>query len=93
MWSSPGEAWGHTMTTTPPASRPPTNTRAQRQKLDRNLAWSVVIFLVGVGGVLITLIYGAGPAMLGIGCLLAGAALFGLLWLILTLMQRWAGED
>jgi|BarGraIncu00421A_1022006.scaffolds.fasta_scaffold81025_2 hypothetical protein len=77
----------------PSASRPPTDTRSQRHTLDRNLAWAVVIFLVGVGGLLIALIYGAGPALLGISCLLGGAALFGLVWLILTLMQRWAGED
>jgi hypothetical protein len=31
--------------------------------------------------------------VLGISCLLGGAALFGLVWLILTLMQRWAGDD
>ena len=77
----------------PSESRPPTDTRSQRRALDRNLARAVVIFLVGVGGLLIALIYGAGPAILGISCLLGGAALFGLIWLILTLMQRWAGED
>jgi hypothetical protein len=77
----------------PSAARPPTDTRSQRRALDRNLARAVVIFLVGVGGLLIALIYGAGPAILGISCLLGGAALFGLVWLILTLMQRWAGED
>jgi hypothetical protein len=77
----------------PSAPRPPTDTRSQRRALDRNLARAVVIFLVGVGGLLIALIYGAGPAVLGISCLLGGAALFGLVWLILTLMQRWAGDD
>ena len=77
----------------PSTSRPPTDTRSQRRALDRNLACAVVIFLVGVGGLLIALIYGTGPALLGISCLLGGAALFGLIWLILTLMQRWAGED
>jgi hypothetical protein len=77
----------------PSTSRPPTDTRSQRRTLDRNLARAVIIFLVGVGGLLIALIYGPGPALLGIGCLFGGAALFGLIWLILTLMQRWAGED
>ncbi len=77
----------------PVPSRPPTDLRSQRRRLDRNLAWAVVIFLVGVGGLLITLIYGAGPALLGISCLLGGAGLFGLIWLILTLMERWAKED
>jgi hypothetical protein len=73
--------------------RPPTDYRAFRRKTDRNLALAVVIFLVGVGGALIALIYGAGPAVLGIVCLLFGAGLFGLVWLILTLMERWAGEE
>ncbi len=74
-------------------SRPPTDYRGERRRLDRNLAWAVVIFLVGVGGALIALIYGAGPALLGLVCLLGGAGLFGLLWLILTLMERWAKDD
>lgn len=70
--------------------RPPTDYRAFRRRLDRNLALAVVIFLVGVGGALIALVYGGGAAALGLVCLLAGAGLFGLLWLILTLMERWA---
>ena len=74
-------------------NRKPTDLRAERRKNDRNLAWSVVIFLVGVGGALIALIYGSGAAILGAVCLLGGAGLFGLIWLILTLIQRWAGED
>jgi hypothetical protein len=76
----------------PTQSRPPTDYRAFRRKTDRHLALSVVIFLVGVGGALIALIYGAGSAIIGIACLLAGAAIFGLLWFILTLMERWAGD-
>jgi hypothetical protein len=88
-----------TQPTTQPASapasqspvRPPTDYRAIRRRTDRNLAIAVVLFLVGVGGVLITLIYGAGPAALGAACLATGSGLFGLVWLILTLMERWAG--
>ncbi len=76
-----------------PVSRPPTDYRGDRRRLDRNLAWAVVIFLVGVGGSLIAFIYGAGPALFGLVCLLGGAGLFGLLWLILTLMERWAKDD
>jgi hypothetical protein len=71
-------------------SRPPTDTRGDRRRLDRNLAWAVVIFLVGVGGLAIALTYGRNAVILGVMCLAAGAALFGLLWLILTLMERWA---
>ena len=72
------------------AQRPPTNYRATRRKSNRNLALAVVIFLVGVGGTAIALVYGGGPAALGLVCLLAGAGLFGLVWLILTLIGRWA---
>ncbi len=75
-----------------PPERPPTDLRGLRSRMDRNLAWAVVIFLVGVGGLLIALIFGAGTAATGVICLLSGAAIFGLLWLILTLMGRWAGE-
>ncbi len=74
------------------SSRPPTNYRAFRRRNDRNLALAVVIFLVGVGGALIAAIYGSAALILGLTCLLAGSAVFGLLWLILTLMERWAGE-
>jgi len=77
----------------PKATRRPTDYRAIRRKTDRNLALAVVIFLVGVGGTLIALIYGGGAAALGLVCLLAGVGLFGLIWLILTLIERWTKED
>lgn len=72
--------------------RPPTDYRRERRKSDRNLALAVVIFLVGVGGTLIVLVYGGGAAILGVVCLAAGAGLFGLLWLILMLMERWVDK-
>lgn len=74
------------------AARAPTDYRAFQRRTERNLAWAVVLILLGVGGALIALIYGAGAAVLGIACLLAGAGLFGFLWLILTLIERWAGR-
>jgi hypothetical protein len=73
-------------------SRPPTDYRAFRRRNERNLALAVVIFLVGVGGMAIALVYGRGAALLGLTCLLAGSAMFGLVWLILTLMERWANK-
>jgi hypothetical protein len=72
---------------------PPTDYRAYRRKTERNLAIAVVLVLVGVGGALIAAIYGSGAAALGLTCLLAGSGLFGLLWLALTLMERWANRD
>ncbi len=76
----------------PDRQRPPTDYRGIRRKTDRNLALAVVIFLVGVGGALIAFVYGGGAAALGLVCLLGGAGIFGLLWLILTLMGRWANR-
>lgn len=70
--------------------RSPVDIRAYRRRTDRNLALAVVIFLVGVGGALIGLIYGGGALILGLTCLLFGVGLFGLVWLILTLIERWA---
>ena len=75
-----------------PPPRPPTDYRAYRRKSERNLAIAVVLTLVGVGGALIALIYGGGAAALGLICLLGGSGLFGLIWLILTLMERWANR-
>jgi hypothetical protein len=48
----------------------------------------VIIFLVVGGGVGIALAYGARAIALGLGCLLTGAGILGLLWAILTLMER-----
>lgn len=76
--------------TTPSAAHAATDYRAMRRRSDRDLALAVVIFLVGVGGTLIALVYGGGAAALGLVCLLTGAGLFGLIWLILTLIERWA---
>lgn len=72
--------------------KPPTDYRANRRKTERSLALAVVLFLVGGGGAAIALTYGRSALLLGLTCLLAGAALFGLVWLILTLMERWAGR-
>jgi hypothetical protein len=75
-----------------PPVRPPTDYRALRKRNERNLALAVVLVLVGVGGTAIALVYGRGAALLGLTCLLAGSAIFGLLWLILTLIERWANR-
>ena len=82
----------HERPTKRPANHHPSRHRLprHRRKSDRNLALAVVIFLVGVGGTAIALVYGGGAAALGLVCLLAGAGLFGLVWLILTLIGRWA---
>jgi fatty acid desaturase len=68
----------------------PTDLRARRRREQRRLFRIVAAFLVVVGGVTIALVYGPPAAALGLVCLLAGAGLLGLLWLILLLIERLA---
>jgi len=67
----------------------PTDRRARRRREQRRLFfWIVTVFLVVVGAVSISLVYGPQAAVLGLACLLVGAVVLGLLWLILTAMER-----
>jgi len=68
----------------------PTDPRAQRQREQRRLFWIVILFLVVVGGAAIALVYGPRALVLGLACLLVGAGMLGLAWLILTLMEKLA---
>ena len=70
----------------------PTDLRAQRRREQRRLYWVVAAFLVLVGGAVIALVYGPSAAVLGLACLLVGAGVLGLLWLLLTLMERLANR-
>ena len=72
---------------------PPTDMRALRRREDRRLVVVVMAFLVFVGGVAIGIVYGWQTAVLGAVCLLGGATVIGLLWLILSLVERWAGRE
>jgi len=67
-----------------------TNPRARRQREQRRLFWIVVFFLVVVGSITIALVYGPSAAVLGLTCLLAGAGVLGLLWLVMLLIERLA---
>jgi len=67
--------------------------RAFRRREDRRLVLVIILFLVIVGGVTIGLVYGWSTAATGAICLAAGAAVFGLLWLILSLVERWAKHE
>jgi len=77
----------------PSESREPTDLRKYRRQTERRLTIAVVVFLVLVGGGLIGLIYGPGAAIMGLSCLLVGAGAIGLLFVILTLMERWAESE
>jgi hypothetical protein len=49
--------------------------------------------LVVIGGGLVWLLYGGAAATTAVACLLGFAAVLGLLWLILSLLERWVKED
>lgn len=72
--------------------RPPTDYRAQRRRDDRALFLAVIGVLLVAGGGLIYLIYGAGAFVTGLACLLAGAGLLALLWLVISALERWANR-
>lgn len=46
-----------------------------------------------VGGGLVWLFYGGMAAITTVSCLLVTAGVFGLLWLLLALLERWVKED
>jgi protein-S-isoprenylcysteine O-methyltransferase Ste14 len=73
-------------------ARPPTDTRARRRQDERALFAAVIAVLLLVGGGLIFLIYGAGAFVTGLACLLLGAGLLALLWLIVSGIERWANR-
>jgi len=64
--------------------------RQQRRREQRRLLWAVIVFLVVGGTVTIALVYGLPAAALGLVCLLSGAGLLVLLWLIMLLIERLA---
>jgi len=73
-------------------SRPPTDYRRYRRQTERRLAIAVVLFLLFVGSGLIALIFSPGAGIIGFGCLLFGVGIIGLLWILLTLLERWVGD-
>jgi len=74
-------------------SHPQADLRALRRHQARQLVIVVMTFLVVVGGAAIGLVYGWQTAVLSAVWLLGGAAVIGLLWLILSLVERWAGRE
>jgi len=77
----------------PDRSHPQTDARALRRHEDWQLVIVVMTFLVVVGGAAIELVYGWQTTVLSAVWLLGGAAVIGLLWLILSLVARWAGRE
>ncbi|MCX6017581.1 MAG: hypothetical protein NTZ50_03615 [Chloroflexi bacterium] len=75
------------------SQRPPTDSRKQREQLNRSLFLLVICVLVVGGAVLIGVFYGSSAGLLGLACLLGGAGLLGMLWGIFTLIGRWVSPD
>jgi protein-S-isoprenylcysteine O-methyltransferase Ste14 len=66
--------------------------RHRRQTQNRLILGGFLV-LAGVGGGLVWVIYGGSAAIAAVACLLVGAGLFGLLWILLTLLEMWTGRD
>ncbi|MFN2272188.1 MAG: hypothetical protein ACK2US_15195 [Anaerolineae bacterium] len=66
----------------------PTDLRARRRREQRRLFWVVAAFLITGGSVAIGVAYGPSAVPLGLTCLAVGAGALGLLWLLLTLMEK-----
>lgn len=75
-----------------PEPRPPTDYRRYRRETDRKLIVTVVLFLLLVGSGLITIIYRPSAGVLSFFCLLGGVGIIALLWIVLTLIERWVGD-
>jgi hypothetical protein len=74
-------------------SRPPTDTRKQQREFGRSLLWMTLGVLIIGGFLLLAAAYGTGEALIGAICLLGGGGMILLLWLILTLIGKWVGQD
>jgi hypothetical protein len=64
-----------------------------RQQTQVRLILVGLLILIVVGGGLVWAIYGQAAAITAVTCLLVVAGLFGLLWLLLSLLERWVKED
>jgi hypothetical protein len=72
--------------------RPPTDYRRYRRDTDRKLAIAVVLFLLIVGTGLIAIIYRPSAGALAFVCLLGGVGIIALLWILLSLIERWVRD-
>lgn len=66
----------------------PTDMRAYRRQTERRLAVAVILALVLIGSVVIGLVYGWPAVFTGLLCLLPGAGVFLLLWIVLSVIER-----
>jgi protein-S-isoprenylcysteine O-methyltransferase Ste14 len=66
----------------------PTDMRAYRRQTERRLVVAIIFALVLIGSVVIGLVYGWPSVFTGLLCLLPGAGIFLLLWIVLTIIER-----
>jgi len=72
---------------------PPIDYRQIKQRTDRQMLWLVVGGLLVIGGGLIFLIYGKWALATSLLCLIPGIGLILFLWGLLSVIERWMGED
>lgn len=66
----------------------PTDMRAYRRQTERRLVIAVILALALIGSVVIGLVYGWPAVFTGLLCLLPGAGVFLLLWIVLSVVER-----
>lgn len=64
-----------------------------RRQTQARLIFGGLLILVLVGGGLVWAVYGRVAALTAVICLLSMGGIFGFLWLILSLLDRWVKED
>ena len=64
--------------------------RRHMQQTQARLIVAGLALLIIVGGGLVWLLYGDVAAVSAVSCLLVAVGLVGLLWLILTVLEKWA---
>ena len=67
--------------------------RRHMQQTQGRLIVAGLALLVIVGGGLVWLLYGGAAAITAVSCLLVAAGLVGLLWLFLSILEKWARSD
>jgi hypothetical protein len=72
--------------------RPPTDSRRTRKRGERQILLLIVATLVFVGGGLIAVFYGFEGLLAALPCLLGGAGILLVLYLVLVGMERWANR-
>ncbi|MBP7964752.1 MAG: hypothetical protein KBG20_21460 [Caldilineaceae bacterium] len=73
-------------------NRKPFSPRRYARNLDLRLFLGFALLLYTVGGGLIWLFYGLPAMLLGAVCITGGLGMIGLLYGLVSLVGRWAGE-